>query len=270
MVGSVTRGAVEGGTARGRRREEPPPKTVAEQIAERIALGIMDGTYEGGERLREVEIAAAFDVSRAPVREAIRALADWGFVTFRPRRGAHVIAMTPDAIADAFNTRAVLMGLAARMIALQPDPVTLEGLEARIVDLEQAIVEQEGGRDDPVAFARAVSRAGGAVARGCGSASLTDVLQKQVRHSIWGFIWRRKALDFHDAPRRCEAVAEWRALLAALRAGDGDAAERLQRHIHFKARDHALESLRSPRAAPLSPNRRLQAAPGGRWPTGIG
>lgn len=251
MTSGVTR--IE---AASRRQREARPKTVAEQVADRLALAILDGEYHGGERLREVEIAAHYDVSRAPVREAIRALADWGFVTFRPRRGAHVVDLTLDTFADAFNTRAVLMGLAARMLALDPAASTLALLDVRIDELASRVEV-----DDPVGFARLVSRIGAAVAQGCGSPSLTDLLRKQVRHSIWGVIWRHKALDFHTAARRRASVREWRVLLAAIRAGDGAAAERHQRDIHFTTRDHALKHLRTTSSNTLSPNRKLRTCP---------
>lgn len=244
-------GMVHLGTAPERRRQERP-KTAAEQVADRLACAILDGEYRGGERLREVEIAARYGVSRAPVREAIRALADWGFVTFRARRGAHVIDLTADTFADAFNMRAALMGLAARMLALQPEAATMALMRTRIDELE-ARVEA----DDPIGFACLVSRVGAVVARGCGSTSLTDVLRKQVRHSIWGVIWRHKILDFLTPARRRAAVAEWTALLRALEAGDAEAAERLQHHIHFTARRHALQHLQGTRVDLLSRNRKL-------------
>ena len=65
------------------RAEAPPPRaklagrqlmTLPEQIAERIFTAIAGGEYAPGERIREEALADEFEVSRGPVREALRIL----------------------------------------------------------------------------------------------------------------------------------------------------------------------------------------------------
>ena len=225
-------------------------RTVAEQIADHLAVAIVNGEYRGGERIREQEVAALYSASRAPrARGDPRPRA----ARARPvhaRRGAYVIDLSVDTIADVFNMRAVLMGLAARMIALRRDPAALDEFRRRL-DAVAAVV----GEDDPVRFARLVGRAGGALVDICASEPLVDLLRRQVRHSIWGLIWREKPLDFLTEARRRAALAEWRDLQRALEAGDDAAAETLQRRIHFNARDHALRNIQFQRNEQASSDR---------------
>ena len=247
MLGERQRRGAADGSRKGERL-----RTVAEQIADHLAVAIVNGEYRGGERLREVEVASLYAVSRAPVREAIRDLGRRGLVRFVPRRGAHVIELSLDTIADVFNMRAVLMGLAVRMIASRHEPSALREMKGRI-DLLDEIVDD----DDPVRFARYTGRIGAAIVDLCRSEPLSDLLKVQVRHSVWGILWREKPLDFHTRTRRRGAVREWRDLLAALEAGDEHAAERLQRRIHFNSRDNALASIGRSRLRAPSADRRL-------------
>lgn len=224
------------------RRRGERTRTIPEQIADHVGIAIVNGEYKGGERVREQELATLYGVSRGPVREAIRALEKRGLVEFFPRRGAYVVDLTLDTIADVFNVRAALMGLAARCLARRPDPNARALLHARIDQLAAA-----AGVDavDAVRFARLVGRCGMVIAWNCGNSSLTHLLAHQGENSLWGLIWRERALDF-TTPARCkEAVRDWTELAAAIDAGRDAEAERLFRRILFRSRDAALAALRT-------------------------
>jgi DNA-binding GntR family transcriptional regulator len=236
----------EGGRRRGERT-----RTIPEQIADHLGNAILNGEYRGGERISEQEIADLYDVSRGPVREAIRALEKRGLVELFPRRGAYVVDITLDAIADIFNIRAVLLGLAARNLALRPDvhDATAEFVE-HASGLQQFAV---ASGMDGVAFALAVGRTGGVMYRRCGNASLIRMLRQQNQGSLWGLIWRERPLDFLTVERRLEASQDWLALAMAIRDGDAAGAERLARRILFDSRDGALETLRHLRRESVDP-----------------
>ena len=59
-------------------------------VYEKIKAAIVGGIIKPGEKLSEVELAEKMDVSRTPVREAIRQLAKTSLVTLAPRKGAYV------------------------------------------------------------------------------------------------------------------------------------------------------------------------------------
>ena len=82
-----------------------------------IREAILDGDLEAGERLKEDELARQLDVSRTPVREALRRLAAEGLVVVEPQRGATVRAYDARELDDMYRLRAVLEGYAARRAA---------------------------------------------------------------------------------------------------------------------------------------------------------
>src|SRR5260221_12684084 len=75
---------------------------------------IFSGELRGGMRLNPEEIAKTLEISRMPVREAIRQLDAEGYVVMRPNRGAVVTQLTVAEIQDLFEMRAALEGLAVR------------------------------------------------------------------------------------------------------------------------------------------------------------
>lgn len=89
----------------------------ARSIVEVLRGEILSGHLRSGERLGEVALAERFSVSRGPVREALRSLADAGLVSFTPNIGARVRQMT---VADAralYEVRGALESEAARLAA---------------------------------------------------------------------------------------------------------------------------------------------------------
>jgi DNA-binding GntR family transcriptional regulator len=85
-----------------------PRQSLAAAVIERIREQILRGELREGEQLRQDAIAAEFQISRIPVREALSHLAAEGLITIVANRGAVVSALSPEEIAELFETRAVL------------------------------------------------------------------------------------------------------------------------------------------------------------------
>lgn len=77
-------------------------------VYEKIKEAILDGIIHPGERLSEVELAEKLTVSRTPVREAIRQLAETGLVTLIPRKGAYVVLLSVQDAKDLYELRGAL------------------------------------------------------------------------------------------------------------------------------------------------------------------
>lgn len=85
-----------------------PRQSLAAAVVERLRERILSGELQEGEQLRQEAIAAEFEISRIPVREALIHLAGEGLVKIGGNRGAVVAALSPDEIMQLFETRAVL------------------------------------------------------------------------------------------------------------------------------------------------------------------
>lgn len=222
------------------------PLTISEQIADRVGIAIVKGEYRGGEHIPEQEIAAQFRVSHGPVREALRALERRGLVEVLPRRGAFAVEISLDSIADVFNIRGVLLGLAARNLALREDVKTASAeFVARASELNDLAAVRT---TDPLDFAHAAGRAGAAVYSACGNAPLLKTLRDQSRGSLWGLMWREHTLDFLTFERRRAAAADWMAAAKAVASGNGVKAEAIVRKALFESRDGAMLTLRKLRS----------------------
>jgi len=84
-----------------------------------ILQRIIDGHYPPGHRLKELEIAREFNISQAPVREALRELEATGVIETEPHRGSRVRAVSQRELSEAYQVRAVLEELAGELAAGQ-------------------------------------------------------------------------------------------------------------------------------------------------------
>src|ERR1700749_4866511 len=97
--------------------------TKADDIALVIEEAIVAGELEPGTVLRQEQLSEQFNVSRTPIREALRRLAALGLVSFVPNRGVRVRTILREGLHEAFLVRAELEALATGVAAakIRPD-----------------------------------------------------------------------------------------------------------------------------------------------------
>lgn len=104
-------------------------KPLREIVFESMRDAILGGILKPGERLMEIQLADEMGVSRTPVREAIRKLELENFVVMIPRKGAYVAGVSLKDVADVFEIRSALEGLAAGLAAERVTEDELEQME---------------------------------------------------------------------------------------------------------------------------------------------
>ncbi|MDL2397891.1 GntR family transcriptional regulator [Rhizobium mayense] len=114
-----------------KRREIVRAGTTVEQMVRAIADMIVTGALVPGERLDEISLASRFDVSRTPVREALRELGAMGLVGREPNRSAVVTNVTGAYLHSMFEAMAELEAICARLAA---ERMTVD--ERRALELE--------------------------------------------------------------------------------------------------------------------------------------
>jgi DNA-binding GntR family transcriptional regulator len=87
------------------------------EIVDRLRDLIVDGSLKPGEKVNEVELCAAFGVSRTPLREAVKALAAEGLISLTPNRGATIATTTSREIVELFPIMGALEALAGELAA---------------------------------------------------------------------------------------------------------------------------------------------------------
>ncbi len=196
---------------------------MADELAARIAEEIMAGALLPGARLEEVAVAARFGVSRTPVREALRHLEATGLVEKRPHRGVVVTNVNRARLEAMFEAMAELEASGARLAALRMTAADQRALQA----LYRA--------------SRVLVRAGDHVGYEAFNADFHALIYNGAHNDAFGEViraMRRRVAPFRRAQfqlagRVARSYAEHGRVMAAIFAGDPDAAMR-------EMRDHLL------------------------------
>jgi hypothetical protein len=106
-----------------------------------LLQAIEAGTLAPGTRLREVELAKRFEISRTPVREALKRLESQGLVAHEPHYGAMVATLGYGQIVELYQYRELLEAEAARLAAIHASPTEIEVLQ-QMVRSDRLIVGQ--------------------------------------------------------------------------------------------------------------------------------
>jgi DNA-binding GntR family transcriptional regulator len=206
-------------------------RSIAEQVAYQLSNLIEARAYLPGERLREQEIAERFQVSRGPVREALRILEAKSLVHIEAMRGATVSRLSDQEAREAVEISAVLFGLAARRAVGAVDGALMADMLKELAILD-AMVEGDTLSKD---FFAQTLKIGSLVL----SASKSEKLRQMVIEVRLGAPSVYGPLGFVAPSGRALAAGKWHGLILALRDGEGDAAERFAREVH----DDALKAV---------------------------
>ena len=120
--------------------------TAAERAYAEVRQRILDGRFPAGHRLKEVELATEFGLSRTPVRDALSRLSVEGLLEFRPNLGATVSVWSEAQIEQMFKIRALLEPFATEIAATVITEAEIEELKGLCTVMEQA-AGRENQRD---------------------------------------------------------------------------------------------------------------------------
>lgn len=135
-------------------------QSVLEQELERSVLA---GEIAPGARINEVALAARFEVSRGPIREALRALEAAGLVYSIPNRGFFVRRLDLAEAAHIYDVRAALFGLAGETLARSASDDVVASLQRQLTQMEAAAEARDFDAYYPLnlAFHRSIIEAAG-------------------------------------------------------------------------------------------------------------
>jgi DNA-binding GntR family transcriptional regulator len=104
----------------------------------RLRAEILGGILPPGERIVEEQLTARYRISRAPLREALRQLAQQGLVEHLPRRGVRVAALSAEDADELFGLRNVLERYAVELAYARPEPASRAGLMSALEEMAAA------------------------------------------------------------------------------------------------------------------------------------
>lgn len=209
------------------------PLTMPEQIAESITEAVLRGEYQPGDPVREQELASQFQVSRGPIREALRILEKSGVARIVPQRGAHITRLSGKEVNDLFEMRRVLLGLLVRKLC-PVSPVFLNSLDQEVKALE-LLLDNKDAWDE---HSKISLRIGRLLFAACDNERLVETLETLVNQTA-----RYTRIGMREPERRIQSAAGWRSLVSALAAGNPDTAAAAVEGLVEASRLAALKEL---------------------------
>lgn len=206
-------------------------------VGTQIRTDIITGKLEPGTKLREVALAERYEVSRIPIREALRALEADGLVESRKYSGSVVAPSPVEDAEDLFEIRIVLESATAKRAARRAAEISADGEHdarwseiraeiSEILDAGDVVIEQERFEDLAVLNMRFHF----AVAELSGSLSFISLLRQISGKIEWLY-------SLNLMRRGPQAWPEHREIIAAIDAGQVEqAAEVMARHVR-RSRD---------------------------------
>jgi DNA-binding GntR family transcriptional regulator len=197
--------------------------TKSEFAYQELRRRILDDKIPPGTRLLLRPLAEELGLSVMPVRDALRMLEGDGLVTLESHRGATVTEISREAVLHTISMRMWIEVLAVREATPRHTEASMKRVEKILADAEKAVEAHDGA-----AFTQANRRLHEAI-----EAPAPEPIRQLVR-DLWERLWqtRRRTALFVTLPQRIpDAQEDHRTIVAAMRAGDADAAgAAMERH----------------------------------------
>lgn len=206
----------------------PASPSLVERLTAEIENDILEGRLKPGDRLDEAGLTRRYDVSRTPIREALRLLASSRLVELRPRLGATVARPTVGEVVGLFEVVAELEGVATRLAVERMDGPGLAAIEAA-----HRACQAAAAGDDAGAYYRVNGDFHGAVHR----AARNGVLGEEIRVLDKRLAPYRRFITFRPG-RTEEALREHDQILRAVQKRDATrAALAMRNHVRILGED---------------------------------
>lgn len=187
-------------------------QTLHDELVTRLRDLIIEGALAPGAKISEKDLCERFDVSRTPLREALKVLATEGLVELVPNRGATVSQLTLADLEEAFPIMGALEALSGELACRQIKDAEI----ARIRDLHRRMVAkyQAGDRQRYFALNQQIHQA---IVEAANNNALG-----QIQRGLSARLRRARYMANMSAERWAKAVEEHEAILQALEARDGE------------------------------------------------
>jgi DNA-binding GntR family transcriptional regulator len=199
---------------------------------ERIRDMVVEGRLRPGETVSEVQLADRLEISRTPVREAVKRLVGQGLLEITPR-GLRIFRPTAEDVAEVYFLRAAIEGAIARTAAMR---ITTNDL--RTLGEMHAEGERAAERGDVPALVELNGRFHQIIAAACGSGRASAAL-----HSLDPLVAAYRRLSLLSAEHQKRSVAEHGLLVDLLARRDGAGAEALMRDHIARAGRRVVEAV---------------------------
>lgn len=201
--------------------------TLTSRVQREVERRILSGEIESGARIGEAALADSLGVSRGPVREALRCLAQAGLVELVVNKGAIVRSIGLDEVRGLYHLRGAIFALACQELAQRATAEDVALLEGNMAEMRAALAA-----DDMDRYYRLNVAFHAAILARCGNTRASELYQGIVKEM---HLFRRRSLS--HVPNAAASLAEHAEIVAAVVAGDRDGAREAGRlHVEHGCR----------------------------------
>ncbi|MDR5905252.1 GntR family transcriptional regulator [Franzmannia qiaohouensis] len=199
--------------------------TAADRVYAIIKQRILDGQYPADSYVREATIGHELELSRTPIREALRRLVSDGWVEVIPHHGARVVSWTQRDVEEVFELRVLLEPQVVRRAASRIDATQLDSLGELACHMEQLCERGDDQAIDEIAGLN--NRFHAELITAADSPRLQRLLEAIVQVPV-----SRRSFHHYSDEELHGSMRHHREIIRALAAGDGEwAASVMRAHI---------------------------------------
>jgi DNA-binding GntR family transcriptional regulator len=205
-------------------------KKFSDVAVEVVREKILSGELAPGQRINEIALSEELQISRSPLREALRDLTSEGLVTMSPGKGSFVASFDIETVTQIGEIRLTVECAVARFAAERADDSDRAELKQMIGEIEEAIAAPDRPYPHHLNFHHLLGRA----TKNPRLSQLSDEVERQLRLA--------RIASGNSPTRAREVLAEHRAISDAVLAGDVERADREMR-FHITASNDAIIAL---------------------------
>jgi GntR family transcriptional regulator, vanillate catabolism transcriptional regulator len=228
--------------------ERAPAPSRSQSVLIELRNRILAGGFPAGLHLQEIPLAQSLGVSRTPIREALTTLAHEGLLAPGPKRGYKIRTFTIDEVVDAYEVRANLEGLAARLLAERGVPAEAAAVFERCLELGDRLLRKGLTARDQIQWLEMNNTIHTTLVKATGNTMLENFVEQShrvplasSRHVHW---YNFDEDNFESARQAHRAHHEVYEAIFAKQSGRAEAL--MREHVYFSRRmmlQHVRETL---------------------------
>ena len=212
-------------------------QTLSNEITSTLRDAIIAGEIVQGDKLSETKLAKEMDVSRGPLREAIRRLEGMNLIQLIPQQGARVVTLNMALVLQIYETREALESKAAALAAVNMSSQEIDQLH-RQIDAQSKFMRENSGAMIPAESDYAFHET---VIRG----SKNKIIERALLRELYNLIKMFRYQNEFARTSTTNALIEHRQIAYAIEQRDAELAEVTMRRHCVRARERIKRRMQS-------------------------
>ncbi len=209
--------------------------TLSNELTSTLRDAIITGEIAQGSKLSETKLSTELDVSRGPLREAIRRLEGMKLIRSIPQHGSRVVTITLEFILEIYEAREALESKAAGLAAMNMTSNEIDELY-RLIDVQSKLLKESSASFIPAESDYAYHEL---IIRGSKNRVIEYALLEEIYHLIKMFRYQNEAVSTSTS----NALIEHRQIAYAIEQRDQTLAEVTMRQHIIRARNRIKERM---------------------------